>query len=56
MSKVDELRKVLALVDELKPHVKKGVSDDKLYEICARYICTKSKAEKPAEIAGNVQQ
>ena len=56
MSKVDEMRTVLALMDELKPHVKKGVKDDTLYAICARYICTESKTEKPAEIVGNVQQ
>lgn len=56
MAKVDEMRKVLALVDDLKPYVKRGVSDDTLYEVCAKYISTKGKAEKPAEVAETAEQ
>lgn len=56
MAKVDEIRKVLALVDELKPMVKRGVSDDKLYAVCAKHLCISGKAEKPAKTAENVKQ
>lgn len=56
MSRVDEIRKVLALVDELKPLVKRGVSDDKLYAVCAKHLCISGKAEKPAEASETAEQ
>jgi hypothetical protein len=27
------------LLDELRPYIKRGVSDDKLFEICERHLC-----------------
>lgn len=56
MAKVDEMRKVLALVDELKPLVKRGVSDDKLYAVCAKHLCVSDKAETKVKPAENVIQ
>lgn len=53
---VSEMRKVLALVDELKQYVKRGVSDDVLYEICAKHICKSDKAETKVKPAENAKQ
>jgi hypothetical protein len=52
MSKTDNMRRVLALVDELRPFIKRGVSDDQLFEICERHLCKNSNHEttvKPDE-------
>ena len=56
MTKVNEMRKVLALVDDLKPFVKRGTSDDELYAVCAKHICTSGKAETHVKHAETVQQ
>lgn len=45
MATVSEMRKVLALVDDLKPLVKRTVSDDKLFAVCAKHICKSDKVE-----------
>lgn len=54
--KVNEMRKVLALVDELKQYVKRGVSDDVLYDICAKHICNSAKAETQSKASENAKQ
>ncbi len=53
---VSEMRKVLALVDELKQYVKRGVSDDVLYEICAKHICKSDKGETQSKASENAKQ
>jgi len=55
-TKVQDVKKILAIIDELKPHVKRGVSDDALYEILEKHFCKSDKAETKVKPAENVIQ
>jgi uncharacterized protein YeeX (DUF496 family) len=55
-TKVQDVKKILAIIDELKPYVKRGVSDDALYEILEKYFCKSDKAETKVKPAENVIQ
>lgn len=54
--KVEEMRKVISLMDELKPFLKRGTKEDDLCKICAKYICNSDKAETKVKPAENVIQ
>jgi hypothetical protein len=56
MAKVSEIRKVLALVDELKPLIKRGVSDDKVFAICAKHLCVSADAETQKKTVETAKQ
>lgn len=54
--KVEEMRKVISLMDELKPFLKRGTKEDDLCKICAKYICNSGKAEKQVEASETAVQ
>lgn len=56
MAKVSEIRKVLALVDDLKPYIKRGISDDKIFAICAKHFCISIEAETQKKTAETAKQ
>lgn len=56
VTKVKDVRKILAVLDDLKPFLKRGVSDDEIFAVIAKHICKNEKAETQVETTETVNQ
>lgn len=54
--KVQDVKKIISIIDELKPYVKRGVSDDTLFGILEKYFCKSGRAETKVEAAETAQR
>lgn len=56
VTKVKDVRKILAVLDDLKPFLKRGVSDDEIFAVIAKHICKNEKTETQVEVTETVQE